>query len=211
MQKYQRDVRELAKSKGIEKVYHFTPTVNLASILQKGLASQELLEAHEVKFFAPDQSRLDKRTEAVSLSIHSVNQGLLIKKIAEHGGDWAILEIEASVLWTHNCRFCWTNAASAEVANYRPFLGGPWGLEEMFRDRPVSAVDPRSQRLAYRRAENQPTDLQAEVQVFDPIDSDLIFDISVKNERVKRELEALMDRIGVRRPVVVVEQIFRKS
>jgi hypothetical protein len=193
----------------VEKLYHFTPAVNLESILRNGLASQRLLEAHCVSFFAPDRYRFDDRLDALSMSIHSINQALLLAKIAEHGGEWAILEIEASVLWTHRCRFCWTNAASADVTNYTAFLGGPYGFEEMFRDRPLNANDLRSQREVYARRENQPTDLQAEVQVFDPIDSDLIVDITVRNERVKRQLEALMDRIGEPRPVVICEQIFQ--
>ncbi|WP_171049085.1 DarT ssDNA thymidine ADP-ribosyltransferase family protein [Rhizobium sp. MHM7A] len=208
MKDYQREIEKLARSKGIEKLYHFTPAVNAASILKNGLASQQLLQAHDIDFYAPDQYRFDDRLSALSLSIHSINEALLKKKIAEHGGDWIILEIEASILWTHSCRFCWTNAASSEVANYRPFLGGPWGFEEMFKDRPVSAIDLRSQRDTYGKRKNQPTDIQAEVQVFDPIDSDLIVDLTVKNPRVKREMEALMERIGERRPVVINEQIF---
>lgn len=206
---YRGEIKELAESRGIEKLYHFTPAVNVASILKRGLASQQLLQAHGVHFYAPDQSRYDYRLSALSLSIHSINAALLRKKIAEHGGDWVILEIEASILWTHSCRFCWTNAASSEVANYRPFLGGPWGFEEMFKDRPVSAIDLRSQREAYGRLDSQPTDNQAEVQVFDPIDSDLIVDLTVKNPRVKLEMEAMMDRIGERRPVVINEYIFQ--
>jgi hypothetical protein len=193
----------------VEKLYHFTPIVNLESILKHGLASQRLLEAHGVNFFAPDRYRFDDRPEALSMSVHSINQALLLAKIAEHGGEWAILEIEASVLWTHHCRFCWTNAASADVTNYTAFLGGPYGFEEMFRDRPLNAKDLRSQRETYNRRGNQPTDVQAEVQVFDPIDSDLIVDITVKSERVKRQVQSMMERIGEHRPVEICEQFFQ--
>jgi hypothetical protein len=44
--------------------------------------------------------------------------------------------------------------------------------------------------------------------VFEQIDSDLIIDITVKNTRVKREIEGLMARIGEHRPVVTNERIF---
>jgi hypothetical protein len=63
------------------------------------LASQPLLDAHGIDFFAPDQFRIDDRIHALSLSIHSINESLLKRKIAEHGGDWIVLEIEASILW----------------------------------------------------------------------------------------------------------------
>ena len=192
----------------MEKLYHFTPTVNLESILKHGLASQRLLQARGVNFFAPDRYRFDDRPDALSLSIHSINQGLLLAKIAEYGGDWAILEIEASVLWTHPCRFCWTNAAAAEVRDHTAFLGGSYGFQKMFSDRPVNVSDHRSQRETYQRRNNQPTDPQAEVQVFDPIDSDMIIDVTVKNERVKSQVQAMMLRIGEPRPVEICAQIY---
>lgn len=209
LQEYQRHIKRLAASRGIEKLYHFTPAENVVSILKNGLASQQVLQGHGIEFYAPDQYRFDNRLSALSLSIHSVNEGLLKKKIAEHGGDWIILEVEASILWTHSCRFCWTNAASSEIINHTGFLGGRWGFEKMFEDRPINLVDRRSQRKTYGRLDCHPTDNQAEVQVFDPIDSDFIVDLTVKNPRVKREMEALMERIGERRPVVINEQIFQ--
>jgi hypothetical protein len=204
----QREIRRLCNLRGVKHLYHFTPAVNAGSILKNGLASQELLQAHGIEFHAPDQRRLDNRLNALSLSIHSVNQALLKKKIKEYGGDWIILEIDASILWTHNCRFCWTNAASSEVEKHRGFLGGRWGFEEMFKDRPISLVDPGSRREAYGRADNQPTDNQAEVQVFDPIHSDRIIDITVSTPRMKHALETLMGSIGEHRPVVIYEGIF---
>lgn len=210
LQEYQRHIKRLAASRGIEKLYHFTPAGNAVSILKNGLASKQVLLEQGIDFYAPDQHRFDNCLDALSLSIHSVNEGLLKRKIGEHGGDWLILEIKASVLWTHSCRFCWTNAASSEVINHRGFLGGRWGFEKMFEDHPISALDLRSQRETYGRLDSQPTDNQAEVQVFDPIDSDLIVDVTVKNQRVKRELEALMESVGEHRPVVVFEEIFMR-
>lgn len=209
MRDYRRDIRRIAERRGITKLYHFTPLVNVASILKNGLASQNLLDAHGIKFMAPDHHRLDNRLDALSLSIHSFNKTLLMKKIAEYGGEWPILEIDASVLWTHACRFCWTNAASSEVAGHRAFLGGKWGFETMFDDRPVSLADSRSQRAVYGRMDNQPTDIQAEVQVFDPIDSDLVIDFTVRSESVKRQLEAVMTSVGEHRPIMVNEGVFR--
>lgn len=208
MQPYQREIKRLASLRGVTKLYHFTPAVNAESILTNGLASQQLLQAHGIDFYAPDSYRFDNRLDALSLSVHSINAQMLAKKVKEHGGDWLILEIDASVLWTHDCRFCWTNAASSQIANCRTFLGGPWAFEEMFKDRPVNLADQRSRREVFGRATCQPTDDQAEVQVFDPIDSDLIIDFTVKSDRVKRSLESLMARLDEPRPIVVNQGIY---
>jgi hypothetical protein len=201
-------IRAIAKRRGITKLYHFTPLDNVASILRNGLASQSLLRHHDIPFLAPDRQRLDNRLDALSLSIHSVNKALLIAYVARSGGDWAILEIDASVLWTHACRFCWTNAASSQLTAHRGFLGGTWAFERMFQDRPVSTVDLRSQREVYSRLDNQPTDMQAEVQVLQPIDSDLVIDFTVKSQSVKKRLEVIMATANERRPVTVNEFAF---
>jgi hypothetical protein len=173
------------------------------------LASRDLLLAHNVDFVAPDQHRYDGRLDALSLSIHSVNKAILLKKMAECGGDWPILKIDASVLWTHACRFCWTNAASSKILNHRGRIDGKWAFNYMFEDRPISLIDTRSQRETYGRLPNQPTDIQAEVQVLGHIHPDLVFDFTVKDERVKRRLEIVMNRIGEHRPIVVCEDAFR--
>lgn len=126
-------------------------------------------------------------------------------KQREQGGDWVILEIDASVLWTHKCRFCWTNAAASEITRHRGFLGGPWAFERMFADRHVGHG---SFRETIRLADFLPTDEQAEVQVFDPIEPRLIVDITVKNQGVKERVESIMHEIGEVRPVAINREIF---
>lgn len=126
----------------------------------------------------------------------------------EQGGDWVILEIDASVLWTHKCRFCWTNAAASEITRHRGFLGGPWAFERMFADKQVSIADNGSYRERNRFSDFLPTDEQAEVQVLDAIEPRLIVDVTVKDHWVKENLEALMKQIGTSRPVVINRGIF---
>lgn len=207
LQSYQRQIKRIAEFKGIQCLYHFTPAINAESILRHGLVSRQILEDRDLSFCATDQFRLDGRLDAISLSIQYINTEMLLRKVRELGGDWLIFEIDASVLWTHNCRFCWTNAASSEITNNRSFLGGPWALERMFDDKPVNMVDRSSFREKYERAPNRPTDEQAEVQVVDPIDPSLIVDVTVRSQLVKRKLEALMETVSVSRPVVVNESL----
>jgi hypothetical protein len=208
LQDYQRKVRDIATSKGIISLYHFTPARNAASILSHGLVSRQILDDRGVEFYVTDASRLDGRLDAISLSIQSINIEMFRRKMREIAGDWLILEVAASVLWTHDCRFCWTNAAASEITHQRGFLGGPWAFETMFDDKPVSLIDQSSYRATYGRAAFQPTDMQAEVQVIDHIDLSLLIDFTVKNQAIKRHLETIMKDVAVERPVVINESIF---
>ncbi len=208
MQDYRRKIKEIAEGRGITSLYHFTAASNASSILCNGLASRQFLSDHGIDFHATDGWRLDGHLDAISLSIHSINMEMFHKKKRKLAGDWLILEIKASILWTHSCRFCWTNASSSEIKNERSFLGGPWAFGRMFDDKPVSLVDKSPFREKYERARCRPTDVQAEVQVFDPIDPSVIVDVTVKNEAVKRHLEGVMKDIGVVRPVAINESLF---
>lgn len=208
MQNHQRKVRDIAISKGIKSLYHFTPARNAASILSHGLVSRQVLDDHGVEFYVTDAFRLDGRLDAISLSIQSINIEMFSRKMREIAGDWLIIELDASILWTHNCRFCWTNAAASEITSKRGSLGSPWAFATMFDDKPVNISDKSSYRERYGRTAAQPTDMQAEVQVLDHIDPSLIVDFTVKNEAVKRHLEVIMHALKVVRPVVINANIF---
>lgn len=208
MQKYRDDIRRGAAARGVKRLYHFTRAENARSILTHGLVSRNMLLDNEVEFFATDSMRLDGFLDAISLSIHSINTAMFDAKKREHGGEWLIFEIDASVLWTHSCRFCWANAATSEMRQHRGFLGGSWAFEQMFQDRSISLIDDRSYREAHR-ASNQPTDEAAEVQVSDPIAPDLIVDVTVRNQAMKDRLDAMMQEIGQIRPIEIYADIFR--
>lgn len=198
-----------ATDRGITRLYHFTPLGNARSILRNGLHSREALLASDVDFYITDPSRFDEHLGAVSLSVHSINELMFEAKNRDYRGQMIVLELDASILWTHNCRFCWTNAASKEIRDHTGYMRGPWAFSKMFEDRPVNSYDTRSFRSLYQRADCQPTDNQAEVQVYDPIEPELIVDITVGSQSVKEELEAWMTEIGTVRPVVVYEELFR--
>jgi hypothetical protein len=198
-----------ARRRGISKLYHFTPAGNVRSILLYGLHSRQTLLAHDVDFYVTDPHRFDERLDGVSLSVHSINEAMFEAKNRDYRGQLVVLELDASLLWTHSCRFCWTNAAAKEIRDHRGHLGGPWAFSRMFEDRPVSLLDTRPARSAFQRPDCQPTDSQAEVQVLDPVSPDAIIDITAGSRMVKDELEAVMAEIGVERPVVLYEELFR--
>jgi hypothetical protein len=209
MRPYQYEIKREAVRRGVSRLYHFTPAWNARSILCNGLASREVLQQYGVDFFITDSMRLDNHLGTVSVSIHSINESMFSAKTRNSLGEFLIFELNASILWTHNCRFCWKNAASSELRKHTGFLGGPWAFAKMFEDRPVSHIDGRSCRSIFQIQNCEPTDNSAEVQVFDPIDTELIVRVIVRTQRVKDGLEALMQEIDQQKPVVINEEVFR--
>jgi hypothetical protein len=101
---------------------------------------------------------------------------------------WVVICFQPSVLWTHNCRFCFCNAASSELTGNNKFRGGPWGFETMFEDK------------AYREereiALHVPTRSDAEVQVRGQIAPELIMGAFVSRAHLVAKVQALMDRLN---------------
>ena len=204
MQTYQECIRREVARRKITQLYHFTPAGNAKSILCNGLVSRNILVQNDVVFFVTDKMRLDNCLDAVSLSIHSINESMFNLKKLNCEYEWLILELNSSILWTHECRFCWKNAASSEIRQHRGFMKGPWAFAKMFSDENLH-------RQALKIPDFKPTNNAAEVQVFTPIKPDLIVDVTVRNQSVKNEVEALMEEVKFVRPVVINEGIFSKN
>lgn len=141
-----RKIRRAAQDRGITALYHFTPWPNLTSILTKGLMHRADLDERGIFYWYTDNWRADGRPDALSLSIQDINHWMFASKVRNSRCRWAIIKIDPSVLWTHRCRFCWTDAASGPVINHRGFVGGPWGFDRMFEDCQLSEMDTRMRR-----------------------------------------------------------------
>ena len=164
-------IRSRARSRRIRYVYHFTRARNLESILSHGLlARNELLKAN---IAAPlnDQQRIDGRTDRVSLSIGFPNHCLFKVYRQRFAADtWALLRLNASILWTLDCCFIPMNASSSRVRGLEPAsFRGADALEALFAD----WTPTRMERTPAMR-EYWPTDVQAEVMVQARVPSRLI-------------------------------------
>lgn len=208
MRTYQSEIRDEARRRGVHQLFHFTLASNVKSILTHGLASQVVLEERGIPFIATDKMRLDDCLEGVSLSIHSINQSMFAAKKRANQEEWVILSFDASILWTHPCRFCWVNAASREIRNHPGFIGGPWAFRKLFEDRATSSIDGNSVRESRSREDYEPTENDAEVQVLSPISAELILGAVVRNDGVKEALEELLGDVGRAMPVIVFEEFF---
>ena len=204
------EIRCIARHRNITDLYHFTPLANLKSVLIHGLLSRTTLDELGMPYTYTDNWRNDGKLNAVSLSVHDINRSMFSQKVRSSSVRWAILEIDASLLWTHPCRFCWVNAASAEIVNHSGYIGGPWAFKKMFEDRPLSATDKRSSRSFYDTPKNMPTMNDAEVQVCATIEPHLIRDVTVANESSRSIALASMETAGRNLPVVIFPDMIKQ-
>lgn len=163
-----------------------------------------MLEEHGINYFPTDTMRLDDRLDGISLSIESINESMYQAKKREYRIGWGVLQIEPSILWTHECRFCWVNAASNEIRKKTGFIGGPWAFERMFEDYNMGG---KSVRAARSRANYMPTNNDAEVQVLEPIHPSLIRGVIVQTEIMRSQLVEFIEKEGLTVPVEVLEDL----
>ena len=203
MKDYQRELRDQVRKRGITQLLHFTRIENAQSILENGIAGRQYLDDAGIDYLPTDGWGGNAPRTAFSTSIHDLYWGMLKKKRKDMGGEWMVFALDASIIWTHRCRFCWRNASSTEIKKHTGFLGGPWGFEQMFLDRTVGASNDSSYRDACNLTKQDPTDESAEVQVLDPVDRELIVALAVGSDWRKTKLEAIMQEMQFSRPIEV--------
>lgn len=187
-------IRASALKRGIPHLLHFTPTENLASIAAYGIHSRRKLQ--DLAYRPSAEDRLDGSSDAISVSVTRLNSWMFAsKRKLSRVHDWTVLMLSPSILWTHSCRFCWTNAASNEIAR-KGFLGGPWAFDEMFR---------RSTPESHLLPEACPTHSDAEVQVLESIAPTLIIGAVVDRDYKVEPTRGLLGRISANHMPIFIE------
>lgn len=160
-------IETLVSERGIQYLVHFTPVINLPSILGNGLVPRKTLEAHGTAFCHNDQIRKEGLKEANCLSISFPNYLMLYPNI---GKNLCLLALDPAILWELPCLFSPFNAASRCFSPHIELLQSYVGinaLEQMF-------AGDRRNREAYGLLQSCTTDPQAEVLVVDTIPSSYI-------------------------------------
>jgi len=172
------EIEEFVKSRGILNLFHFTNVVNLNRIFFEGLRSRSYLDQAGTGFQYNDEHRFDNRRDYISLSIEHPNSRMFSKyRHEEQSANWAVIVIDASVLWKKHCLFCKTNAACTSMSCLSENdLSSANALASMF-------VDDGS-RDSRRLMSCDPTDDQAEVLVKGVIESSFFRDVIFNNENM---------------------------
>ena len=170
------DIAAFAKERGITRLVHFTPFLNLLGIFNlRGIKSRDVVEAfakeHEDADLMAyiswnDKLRLDNRTDCINLSIQRINAPLFsrFKANFNKGEPWCILEIDPCCLQKDGVMFTVANAAATSVRRSGT-AGGVAGLKALYQE---SITVPKYHGTdIYRRTNampaNCPTSIQAEV------------------------------------------------
>lgn len=150
---------------------HFTRATNLPSIMAHGL--YPISRAHEISAVPDinDQLRLDGHRNGTSVSIAFPNSQMFFKYRKDcEGVDWAVLVLHPAALWTKDCAFCRHNAADARISGLPlAVLKTPQAFNGMFDE-----IEGHTSREEQKLKAFDPTDVQAEVLVFDVIEPQYI-------------------------------------
>jgi hypothetical protein len=169
------------KLRGITRLIHFTPTINLLGIYESGFlySRQELedldINATDILDYIQfnDQIRYDDKTY-INLSIERPNS-YLFKRFIDNTKDipyisWCVLSIDPKYIYEKGTLFSVTNAANRHNQNTVGITGDFHKFQMMFADR-LTIVSSRTTRLVDRTGlcDAYTTHEQAEVLVNQPI------------------------------------------
>lgn len=189
-------IKAHAVTLAIPYLLHFTRATNLPSIMNHGL--YPIGRAHEIDANPQinDHQRLDGYRNSTSVSISFPNCQMLYKhRMAEPAVDWTILILHPSILYAKNCAFCRHNAADARISsNPLPTLMTPKAFFGMFDE-----IEGVSSREEQKLKAYDPTDVQAEVLVFDVIEPQYIAAVIFEKASVR---DSHLQHLGTRKTYI---------
>lgn len=195
---------EEIEERGIEYLIHFTPTLNLYSILeQKQLMSRSILESLNIDqydildyvHFTDNVRHDDKRY--INLSVSSPNTLLFSKFMDETANDmtinWCILKINPKHIYDFGTLFSVTNAASSSAKDQYGISGDIDKFKMLFAEKLSFRTFNGTRNIVRGNILNKyPTDIQAEVLVKETIPSSSIVSVCFKTNHDLAEAKAAM-------------------
>ena len=205
--------------RGIEFLIHFTPTINLFSILEnKELMSRAKLESLDIEQFDildyvqfTDDVRYDDKSY-INLSISGPNTFLFSRFRQKTKDDftinWCVLKIDPKHIYDSQTLFSVTNAAS-NAAKRQFGISGDLEKFKMLFIQQLNINSFNGLRTISRNSAHPkyPTDVQAEILVKDEIPSDSIMAVCFESEEKLAEAKAAMSSFDTSK-FVVDKEIF---
>ncbi|HMA68415.1 MAG TPA: DarT ssDNA thymidine ADP-ribosyltransferase family protein [Candidatus Mcinerneyibacterium sp.] len=178
---------EFTIKRNIKNLVHFTKVKNLDNILKYGLLSTHRLDKKDIDYELNDKERYDNFKDGIFLSITHPNIGLLNEyKKRYSASDWAVLLLRTDILWEKDCLFSVSNSANKwlnkMLKEYEYYgINNIKYLKKLFRS---VCGDYERKNLDIER--NMTTDPQAEVIVFNKIETNYIKNICFEKNIPKR-------------------------
>jgi hypothetical protein len=192
------------KKREIEYLIHFTPTINLFSILENNeLMSRAKLENLDIEQFDildyvqfTDDVRYDDKNY-INLSLSGPNTFLFSKFRQKTKDDftinWCVMKINPKHIYANDTLFAITNAASNAAKRQYGISGDIDKFKMLFKEQlninTFNGVRTLSRNSAHSK---YPTDVQAEVLVKDIISSESILAVCFESEEKMAEAKAAM-------------------
>jgi hypothetical protein len=181
-------IEDFANHVQVPFLVHFTRAQNLPSILEYGIVPIALCGDFGLRPVVNDPERYDGYPDATCTSIGFPNYRMFFQlRTSIAGSQWAVLMLHRSILWAKRCAFCRTNAANGQIsAQPREGLMMLSAFQGMY-EQVVGSESRAEQRLR----SYDPTDVQAEVLVFDVIEPELIHGIAFDSQWVSAQYQHL--------------------
>lgn len=199
-----KEFQEEIKRREIECLIHFTPTINLFSILENDeLMSRAKLENLDIEQFDildyvqfTDDVRYDDKNY-INLSLSGPNTFLFSKFRQKTKDDftlnWCVIKINPKHIYDSETLFAITNAASNAAKRQYGISGDLNKFKMLFSEQlnintynGIRNISRNSAQLKY------PTDVQAEILVKDRIPTDSILAVCFESEEKMAEAKAAM-------------------
>lgn len=203
----------------IDHLIHFTPTINLLSILENGeLMSRAKLESLDIEQFDildyvqfNDDVRYDDKNY-INLSLSGPNTFLLSKFKEKTKNDptitWCILKIEKKFIFYQDTLFSVTNAASNAAKRQFGITGDLEKFKMLFNEQlNINTFNGVRSLNRIGVHPKYPTDVQAEILVRDTIPSESIIEVCFESEEKLAEAKAAMSSFDTSN-FVVDKEIF---
>ncbi len=194
-----KQIEKIARDLEVPYLLHFTKVENLGPILARGLYPVARLAEIGARPAVNDHLRLDRRKHASCVSIAHPNARMFYKYRIE-GGDWVVLAINPHVLWKLDCGFCRHNAADSRISRQPE---AELKTAEAFRGM-FDEIEGHDKRADQRLEKYDPTDVQAEVLIFDVVPPSDIYAVVCQTKETK---EAYSNLVGAR-DILVASQLF---
>lgn len=182
-------IKGVAEQLEIPYLVHFTRAANLATILRCGIYPVDRVHEIGVNPEINDDLRLDGHRDGTSLSIAHPNCQMFYKYQKEDESvEWVILLIDPSILWVKDCAFCKHNAADARIS-YLPLadLKTPQAFQSLYEE--LDSCLPRAEQCLKKY---DPTDVQAEVLVFDVIGPEWIYGVVFESNQSRERYSTVI-------------------